>query len=582
MSSLVLPRRLGRRCAVGASLLASLARGCSDHLTGPAATSTPAARSALFDPSDPADAPDVLNLTIDADPSTGAGGSGEAHFYPTWTVVDVAASGSIEMTWTGASGYSGRAGQLDPGGRRQGYYHDICTGYGEVYAMLSGENGSFFLWDACYSLNTNFQRRMLVKDWLIIGRATDSRVQIFDLPWHACGVPEVGYPADCVTYSGTQTVTVNRLAANLTASADRQTVGAGTTVGFSAETDPVTFDDGTEVPLDVIRWKWEPDQPVPEGGARTQGCGPVRSCGTPIWESGTMYAEAFVNGQKQRVGAHVKVDESTYEVRIKLASEAMLRPSTRALTKTKPACSVGIDSQYRTMQVGVYKTSGAAVPNMDVRLVVDAEAETGGHVAHTGERPVGGLVLTADRKTTASQKEIVINTGASGVRSVSFEAPEFGGVHVITGRADAAREDEAKVTVGVSLEALAAGHWDRYGNGRDLHPEVWYGKPAMNSLLIDLADSFQTKFAKNIEYNDYTLRYGGRLETSGSWGGLDHCSHRWGNGIDVHTVGGEPLPDRQVRFIRATWAHLAGNDSAVVIENDHYHLKEWTVKAKKR
>lgn len=152
---------LSRTSRVFATTLALsfIALASCDRVT--TAPETLAPGPARFDtPVDPPDAPDAVNLTLNAGPHNGGQAGLPVGYFPYWTVVDVQASGVITLTWTPASGFAGVAGGLDPGGRRLGYYNNICTGYGEVYVGSGTAYGSYIAWGACSALNTGFKARL--------------------------------------------------------------------------------------------------------------------------------------------------------------------------------------------------------------------------------------------------------------------------------------------------------------------------------------------------------------------------------------------------------------------------------------
>ena len=307
---LVRRRSTPRRLRPWAPLVALIFIGSCDRVapTSPEPLRLAPVGPARFAAGDPGDSPSGASVTLSADSKTGGAAAVPIGEYPMGTLVDISASGQVILTWTAASGFSGQAGYLDPGGRRQGYYHDICTGYGEI-ALI--QNNQTVAWHACALLAQGFSGRMLLQGSVTATRSVDSYVQLYNPPQHACGYPSLGWPGDCVTYSGTQTVTATRVQAELTLAAssggnplaDGSTIAQGTSVTFTAGRDP---DLGGAMPWAILRWRFDaaPDPggtpPDPSVEPRTKPCATISSvCTMTVYESGTVTLEGMPNGQKQ-------------------------------------------------------------------------------------------------------------------------------------------------------------------------------------------------------------------------------------------------------------------------------------------
>jgi hypothetical protein len=265
-------------------------------------------------------------------------------------------------------------------------------------------------------------------------------------------------------------------------------------------------------------------------------------------------------------------DEAADSARIALtpARTGTLRPSTH--TSTNPLCtSLQYGPQRRDYTLALTRGTGSAstpVTNASVTLVLTAIDASGGHVGHTGERPVGSF----EPGQTAHTTQTTVTTDGQGRARFTFEAPEFGGRYVITARAEGAPDKADTVTVGIAgLATLAASTNYNLIGATGFHPDAHYGTGTMRSALVELADSFHVRFGSVLEYNDVALSQGGRFDIAGNWVDTHHCDHRWGQGADLRTI---TLSAAQQNYVRLKWARITGtngyvNEGAPV----HYHLK---------
>ena len=261
-------------------------------------------------------------------------------------------------------------------------------------------------------------------------------------------------------------------------------------------------------------------------------------------------------------------DQATDSAKITLtpARTGTLRPSTHV--SANPLCSsLTYVPQRRDYTVALTR-AGAPVANASVRLKLTAIDGSGGHAGHTGQRPLGSFEPGADATTT----ELTVTTDAQGRARFPYEAPEFSGKYVITAKADGAPDKADTVTVAIDgLAALGTGtNWNLIG-ATAAHPDAHYGTGTMRGALVELADSFHTRFARRLDYNDVGLVQGGRFDIAGNWVDTHHCDHRWGQGADLRT---NDLSTAQTNYVRLKWARIDGtngylNEGSPV----HYHLK---------
>jgi hypothetical protein len=173
--------------------------------------------------------------------------------------------------------------------------------------------------------------------------------------------------------------------------------------------------------------------------------------------------------------------------------------------------------------VTVYTTPPAA--RQQLSIVLGEIIDSGGHLSHSGARPLGSLAATQGR------------TGADGTFQTTYTASAFGGLVGILARFGTVDRGET-MTVGVpSLASLGTGTNYNLVGATTTHPDNHYGTSSALSNLPSIADDYQTQFygqnpipdAEKLLYNDMSLISGGKFDLSGNW--YTSCSHF------EHTVG---------------------------------------------
>jgi hypothetical protein len=70
--------------------------------------------------------------------------------------------------------------------------------------------------------------------------------------------------------------------------------------------------------------------------------------------------------------------------------------------------------------------------------------------------------------------------------------------------------------------------------------------------------------------HDMGLPLGGRFDIGGHWSAdTDHCSHRFGNALDLRSTN---LPDAEFKWVREGWQDITGQ-GAPLHHKSHYHLQ---------
>ena len=214
------------------------------------------------------------------------------------TVVTVTASGKVELTWTPAAApYSGKAGEFTPTGRMS---WAGPTGQAQVSLLLAPIGGA---WTAIWLATDNqptTTKQLRLNGRYVAYRNPDGRVSITQ----TCGTGTPPWTADCVTYSKTQTVTVRRVPAQMSLTANHSTVPPGTMVTFKAK--PTADSIGSpkvKTPFAVKEWRF-----VEDSGKSVVTCtmSSDTTCMILVARGGTMSVTAEVNGRDTTASLSVK------------------------------------------------------------------------------------------------------------------------------------------------------------------------------------------------------------------------------------------------------------------------------------
>ena len=167
-------------------------------------------------------------------------------------------------------------------------------------------------------------------------------------------------------------------------------------------------------------------------------------------------------------------------------------------------------------------------PNRTVNLSLAAEVGSGGHVSHSGTRPLGTLAATQG------------TTNANGVFQTTYTAAIFGGVIDISGRIGQSTEQVLQVIVAVNgLSELGASADYSLVGGTTTHPSNHWGTTTALTNLPLIASDYLSQFpgADILKYNDMSLVYGGKFDFDGSnWcSSCAHAEHRIGINCDVYS-----------------------------------------------
>jgi hypothetical protein len=164
----------------------------------------------------------------------------------------------------------------------------------------------------------------------------------------------------------------------------------------------------------------------------------------------------------------------------------------------------------------------------------------------------------------------LVNTGASGVISVSYTAPEPSGPVWLKGSSSGAGSEQKQIQIEVTGlvqygPELGA---DTTGGIAGVHTDNHYATPAHIGRLAALIFMYNRQFPNGprLKLNDSSLQLGGLFDVAQDWH-PDHAGHRWGNNTDVKTyIGTTPyLSSLQINAIQGIWMNLNGRNTASII-----------------
>ena len=327
-------------------------------------------------------------------------------------------------------------------------------------------------------------------------------------------------------------------------------------------------------PASAARWEWRDDQ----GAVVPNPCSQI--VGGKCWytpaRSGTMWAFTSSGNGAESAQAHVTVKGQGFYITFDSHDE-MIRPSTYPFAVTSACATAPSSIPRRNRGLTVTEGTGPGGPPVrgkTVTLTLGVVAASGHHLAHAPDRPLGSFAGGTEQLTTLD-----VVTDEQGHAAFDYFAPEFSGTYWVQAEVDQSLASD-EFRVGVALEPLAwssQGAWLKYGKGRDKHSDVYNGLPQMNRYVLALADSFNTRYGKKLYYNDESLPTGGRFDVNGNWGAdEDHCSHRWGNGLDVHTITNDDAPgltDDEFKYVQRTWKKIIASKRVPLYHRQHFHLQ---------
>lgn len=216
--------------------------------------------------------------------------------YPEKVLAKVTMDGLVTLTWTWGPEKGQPYASADPYGM---FHHGLSYCYMNVTVGGSGAGSQPFVPQPCgdFSSGTSLPdvgSRPHAEGYAYLnGTVTASRPTKWWQYSSDCNYNQ------CWTYSGTQTVSVEPVSADLELTASAAAIRRGQTVTFTARVAPGSAG-GRTMPFKVQSWRW-----VPDSGATTTSCAPPpadtnpATCRFAPLSSGTLHLDALVNGTQQ-------------------------------------------------------------------------------------------------------------------------------------------------------------------------------------------------------------------------------------------------------------------------------------------
>lgn len=222
--------------------------------------------------------------------------------YPNQTLAVVEVTGVLDQYYSNSPGWNfppptgdlrgTLAGQMDAGGQFNGSVYQC---YANVAVLFSQGGGKSF----CDYWN----QKPITSDWADTSVLRgDGTARWYKGPASFLSHCDGAGKPPCYTYTGSFSVTVTPVAAELTFSASRYVVYPGkASVTFTAGRTPASFG-RFSVPFTIQSWTWTPD-----GGSATTPClASTNPCTYAPASSGTMQVTALVNGVTETKSVHVR------------------------------------------------------------------------------------------------------------------------------------------------------------------------------------------------------------------------------------------------------------------------------------
>jgi len=204
-------------------------------------------------------------------------------------------------------------------------------------------------------------------------------------------------------------------------------------------------------------------------------------------------------------------------------------------------------------------------PNQSVSLTLSGGTSLGGHVSHSGTRPLGTLAGTQG------------TTNAQGIFQTTYTSPIFSGSVIISSTLNghpAANSLEVLVLIDGLSELGASADYSLVGQ-LPTHPSNHWGTATALTNLPLIAGDYLNQFpgADILHYNDMSLVYGGKFDWEGSnWcSSCAHAEHRIGINCDVYS--GNVPTSRWSALTRIFQLRGSPNYGDETASANHWHLR---------
>lgn len=223
------------------------------------------------------------------------------------------------------------------------------------------------------------------------------------------------------------------------------------------------------------------------------------------------------------------------------------------ITPVRPTGTSTVSGGGNTTQVSVCIEPAEPNRQATLRLINRPQhATSGGHVGHTGTRPLGKLA-----------KESGV-TGSNGCFTTTYSPSHISGMVGVNGTISGFTPMGADILIRVDgLFPLGTGNDHKLIGQTVSHPENHYGTGQTNLSLRQIATDYRSEFYPSgnipddakVAYNDISLNYGGKFDLNRDWANtsVKHGEHREGINCDVRSNN---IPTgRWVRFNQIMFFH---------------------------
>ena len=201
-----------------------------------------------------------------------------------------------------------------------------------------------------------------------------------------------------------------------------------------------------------------------------------------------------------------------------------LTPLPQTPLDPRPANTGGTSTLFLKAMV---TENGSPKKDVVVTFGVEVIANSGGHDHHDASRPKGKVTPTNGV------------TDANGEFKITFKAEEFAGTHVVAAVCESCSNKSATRNVDVKVPDLIelqgdfsrGAKYELIGDTPE-HKGNHFFTPAAKEALKNLLPVFAEFNWGVVGVNDSSLKWGGRFDIAGHWGG-GHKEHRDGKEVDL-------------------------------------------------
>ena len=205
-------------------------------------------------------------------------------------------------------------------------------------------------------------------------------------------------------------------------------------------------------------------------------------------------------------------------------NQPILTPLPQTPLDPRPANTGGTSTLFLKAMV---TENGSPKKDVVVTFGVEVIANSGGHDHHDASRPKGKVTPTNGV------------TDANGEFKITFKAEEFAGTHVVAAVCESCSNKSATRNVDVKVPDLIelqgdfsrGAKYELIGDTPE-HKGNHFFTPAAKEALKNLLPVFAEFNWGVVGVNDSSLKWGGRFDIAGHWGG-GHKEHRDGKEVDL-------------------------------------------------